>query len=427
MDKVIEIQRELERGRTATEGLLSPLSDDELATQLSPRVPPLTWMLAHIARFEELWILRTIGGAPAIPDAHDHVYGAFRRERQNGAKLPTLKPSAVRAYAGDVRERSLEMLECIDLDAPDVLVRRGFVFGLVLQNELQLQESMLEALQCRTDRGYPVVDSTAPDRAPSGPDEILVSGGAFTLGAEYEPWAYDNELDAHETELPPFRIDRALVTNGEFAEFADDRGYRSRKLWSDAGWEWRASEEVSAPLYWERSSYGWERLRFGKREPITPWEPVQHVSFHEAEAFARWAGKRLPTEVEWERAAGWHDHEGKFRYPWGQTWMGFEASLDRRRWSPAPSGSYAGGVSPVGCVQMAGDVWEWTSSSFEPYPGFVPFPYPECSEVNFGDDVRVLRGGSWATDALVARTSFRRWESPERREAFAGIRCARDA
>ena len=364
-----------------------------------------------------------------IPDVHDHVYDAFRRERSNGAKLPTLKPSAVRAYAADVRERSLDMLERIDLEAPDVLVRRGFVFGLVLQNELQSQESMLEALQLgRTGSEYPVVESAAPDRAPGGPDEIDVPGGTFTLGASYEPWAYDNELEPHEVELPAFRIDRAPVTNGEFAEFVDGRGYRTRKHWSDAGWAWREREEATrtALLGAARATAGSASASDGaSRSP--PWEPVQHVSFYEAEAFAHWAGKRLPTEIEWERAAGWHDHEGKFRYPWGQAWMGFEASLDRRRFSPAPAGSYAGGVSPVGCVQMAGDVWEWTSSSFQPYPGFLPFPYPECSEVNFGDDVRVLRGGSWATDALVARTSFRRWESPERREVFAGFRCARDA
>ena len=423
-----EIRRALERGRSATEELLAPVSDDELAAQSSPHVPPLVWSYAHVARFEELWILRTVGEARPIPDAHDHVYDAFRRERSNGARLPTLKPSAVRAYADDVRERSLAMLERIDLEAPDVLVRHGFVFGLVLQNELQSQESMLEALQCRTGAEYRVVDSaTAPDRAPSGPDELLVPAGTFTLGAMYEPWAYDNELEPHDTELPAFRIDRAPVTNGEFAEFVDSRSYRAQRHWSEAGWAWREREDVHAPLYWERSSFGWERVRFGRTEPITPWEPVQHVSFYEAEAYAHWVGKRLPTEVEWERAAGWHEHEGKFRYPWGQAWMGFEASLDRRRYSPAPAGSYSGGVSPVGCVQMAGDVWEWTSSSFEPYPGFLPFPYPECSEVNFGDDVRVLRGGSWATDALIARTSFRRWESPERREAFAGFRCARDA
>jgi iron(II)-dependent oxidoreductase len=428
VDTVTEIRQQLERGHDGTERLLRPISDDELAAQPSPRVPPLAWTYAHVARFEELWILRVIGGQPPIADVHDHVYDAFRRERQNGARLPTLKPSAVRAYASDVHERSLAMLEHVDFDAPDVLVRRGFVFGLVLQNELQTQEAILEAIQSRAEgRQYPVLESASPDRAPSGPAEILVEGGTFTVGAEYEPWAYDNELAPHEVELAAFHIDRAPVTNGELAAFADDKGYRSHKLWSEKGWEWREREDVKAPLYWERSSYGWERVRFGKREPITPWEPVQHVSFYEAQAFARWAGKRLPTELEWERAAGWHDHEGKFRYPWGQAWMGFEASLDRRRFTPAPAGSYSGGVSPVGCVQMAGDVWEWTSSSFQPYPGFVPFPVPECSEVNFGDDVRVLRGGSWATDAVIARTSFRRWESPEHREAFAGFRCARNA
>ena len=222
-------------------------------------------------------------------------------------------------------------------------------------------------------------------------------------------------------------IDRAPVTNAEFAEFVDGHGYRANKHWSSAGVDWREREGASAPLYWEGGTDGWERVRFGVREPLPSTEPVQHVSFYEAEAFAHWAGKRLPTEAEWERAAAWHDHEGKFRYPWGQAWMGFEASLDRRRFSPAPAGSYSGGVSPVGCVQMVGDVWEWTSSAFQPYPGFVAFPGPECSEVDFGDDVRVLRGGSWATDGLVARASLRRWEHPGRREIFAGFRCARDA
>ena len=308
METRTEIRRALERGRERTDELLAPISDEELAAQMSPRVPPLVWSFAHVARFEELWILRTVGGAKLIPDAHDHVYHAFRRERSNGTKLPTLNPAAARAYAADVRERSLEMLERIDLEAPDILVRRGFVFGLVLQNELQSQESMLETLQSRIGSEYPVEESTAPDRAPGGPDEIEVPGGTFTLGATYEPWAYDNELEPHETELPAFKIDRAPVTNGDFAEFVDDRGYSTHKHWSEAGLAWREREDVRAPLYWEQESFGWERIRFGRREPITPWEPVQHVSFYEAEAYANWAGKRLPTEIEWERAAGWHDH-----------------------------------------------------------------------------------------------------------------------
>jgi iron(II)-dependent oxidoreductase len=423
----VEIRQIMERAREGTQALLEPVSDDELTAQISPLAPPLVWNLAHVASFEELWLLRTVGGAPPLADAHRDVYEALRRARSNGARLPALRADAVRAYSEDVRERAIDLLEHLDLDSPDALVRHGFAFGLVVQNELVSQEAMLEALQLRQGRSYPVPSSSRPDRAPSGPDEILVPGGTFVVGAEHEPWAYDNELEAHEVELGPFVIDRAPVTNAQFAEFVDGRGYRSPRHWSAAGWEWREREDARAPLYWEGGPEGWERVRFGVREPLPPDEPVQHVSFYEAEAFAHWAGKRLPTEIEWERAATWHDHEGKFRFPWGQSWMGFEASLDRRRFSPAPVGSYAGGVSPVGCVQMAGDVWEWTASGFHAYPGFVPFPGPECSEVNFGDDVRVLRGGSWATDGLVARSTLRRWEHPGRREIFAGFRLARDA
>ena len=268
----------MERARAATDAVLEPISDDELAAQISPLAPPLVWSLAHIAYFEELWILQYLGGAPPTRDAHRDVYEAFRRARTNGSRLPTLRAEPVRAYATDVRERALDLLEHVDLESPNALVRRGFAFGLVAQNELQSQEAMLEALQLRSGRSYPVPASSNPDRAPSGPDEIEVPGGTFTLGAEFEPWAYDNELDAHEAELRPFVIDRAPVTNAQFAEFVDGRGYRAAKHWSAAGIEWREREGARAPLYWEGGSDGWERVRFGVREPLPPTEPVQHVS-----------------------------------------------------------------------------------------------------------------------------------------------------
>ena len=422
-----EIRASLERARAATDALLEPIPNDELVAQASPTQSPLVWDYAHIAFFEELWLLRNVKGDPPISHRHDQVYDAFRHERSGRSGPPSLRPAAARAYAEDVRTRVLDALEHLDLDAPNALLRRGFVFGLVIQNELRHQETMLQTLQLRTGLEYPVPEASAPDRAPTGPAEIHVPAGSFVLGAVDEPWAYDNELVAHEVELRPFWIDRAPVTNGQFARFVKDKGYRSKRLWAPGGWEWREREGISAPLYWEQGKDGWERIRFGRREPVPPNEPVQHVSWYEADAFARWAGKRLPTETEWERAAGWNEREGNFRYPWGQAWMGFEASLDHRRFSPAPAGSYGGGVSPVGCVQMGGDVWEWTSSHFQPYPGFLAFPYPEHSEVFFGEEYRVLRGGSWATDALVARTSFRNWDYPHQRQIFAGFRCTRDA
>ena len=424
MEAQLEIRDALERARASTQQLLEPIADDELVAQASVLTSPIVWEYAHVAAFEELWLLRSLNGTPSVSERHREVEEALRHEHDHPA-LPPLRPAAVRAYAEDVRTSVLGALEHLDLDAPNALLRHRFVFGLVIQNELQHQEAMLQTVQLRTGTEYPVPKPTTPDTAPGGPVEIHVPAGSFVLGAVYEPWAYDNELESHEIELRSFWIDRVPVTNRDFAEFVDDRGYHAKRVWSPEGWDWRERKGVSLPLYWEEDDE-WQRVRFGRREPLPPDEPVQHVSWYEADAFARWAGKRLPTEIEWERAAGWHDHEGKFRYPWGQEWMGFEASLDRLRFSPAPIGSYAGGVSPVGCVQMSGDVWEWTSSRFQSYPGFLAFPGPECSEIYFGDAYRVLRGGSWATAALVARTTFRNWDYPYRRQLFAGFRCARD-
>jgi iron(II)-dependent oxidoreductase len=427
VEATLEIRYALELARAGTEAILEPVSDGVLAAKPPAPLPPLVWDFADVAFFEELWLLRNLGNQPRIPDRHEDVYQAFAKRRHSRDGFPTLRPEAVRAYADDVRERVLEALEHTDLEAPNPLLRGRFVFGLVVQHELQAQESLLQTLHALMDTEYHTPRERPPDRAPSGPDEITVPAGVFTLGAVDEPWAYDNELAPHDVELPSYRIDRAPVPNSAFAEFVDDRGYRSRKVWSAEGWEWREHENAVAPLGWEGGKGGWERVRFGRREAVPMNEPVQHVSYWEAEAFAHWAGKRLPTEAEWERAAGWDERRGKMRYPWGQEAMGYEANLGRRHFSPTPVGSYGGGVSPVGCVQMAGDVWEWTTSALEPYPGFLAFPYPELSEIFFGNEYRVLRGGSWATDTLIARTSFRNWQEPGSRHLFSGFRCARDA
>jgi gamma-glutamyl hercynylcysteine S-oxide synthase len=425
MDSRVEIRAALERARAATTELLEPVPDAGLVARVSPLQLPLVWELAQTAHFEELWLLRNLNGSPRL-EGHDDVHEAFRQRGRNG-ELPTLDPDAVRAYAEDVREHVLHVVDHIDLDAPNALLRKGFVFGLALQHELQHQETMLQTLQLDVASEYPTREERPPDSAPAGPDEIYVEGGSFILGATDEPWAYDNELVPHEVDVGAFYIDRHPVTNGQFVEFIAQKGYRTPKHWSAEGWEWRERADVTAPLYWELGADGWERTRFGRREPVPIEEPVQHVSWYEAEAYAKWAGKRLPTEAEWERAAAWDERRGKSRFPWGREFMGYEANLGRRRFRPAPAGSYAGGESPSGCVQLTGDVWEWTSSHFLPYPGFLSFPYPEYSEVYFGEEYRVLRGGSWATDPLIARGSFRNWELPKRRHLFAGFRCARDA
>jgi gamma-glutamyl hercynylcysteine S-oxide synthase len=426
VDAVQVLQERLERTRETTNSLLAPVPGARRAARGSPSHASLTWDLASVASFEETWLLRNLGGSPPDAEQHSEVYDAFRFE-PTASKLPTLGASAVTAYAEDVRERVLAHLERIDLDAPDPLLRNGLVYGIALQNELEAQEKMLETVQL-LGLTYPLPKPLdPPEQAPGGRTDITIGRGSFVLGALDEPWAYDNELASHEVEFKSFRIECIPVTNAAFARFVEDRGYRTRKLWTDDGWAWKEAESVEAPLYWERSDGGWQRTRFGRREPVPPDEPVQHVSAYEADAYARWAGKRLPTEVEWERAASWDTQSGKKRFPWGQEWMEYEANLDRSRFSPTPVGSFGGGGSSAGCLQMAGDVWEWTSSSFQSYPDFLAFPDSDASEAYFGTDYRVLKGGSWATDPFIARTTFRRFEVPSSRALFAGFRCARDA
>jgi iron(II)-dependent oxidoreductase len=256
---------------------------------------------------------------------------------------------------------------------------------------------------------------------------VRVDAGPFPLGAAADgSFTYDNERAQHEVELGAFEIDRTAVTNGAFAEFVADGGYRDRRLWSAEGWAWRASESIELPRYWTADG----RVRaFERIEPVDPALPVMYVSWHEAEAFARWAGKRLPTEAEWEKAASWDGEAGvKHAYPWGEDSPTPErANLDQLAFGPAAADAHPQGAAPCGALGMIGDAWEWTATEFDGYPGFEAYPYPEYSQVFFGEGYRVLRGGSWATRPSVARSTFRNWDHPHRRQIHAGFRCARDA
>src|SRR5437763_798513 len=259
---------------------------------------------------------------------------------------------------------------------------------------------------------------TWPTSAAANPErwaeETLVPGGPFVMGTSTDPWAYDNERPAHTVDLPAFWIDTVPVSNAAYRAFIQDGGYRRSDLWTNDGWAWRQEAGLTAPQFWSPDEGGgWVRERFGVTEPVPPDEPVQHVCWYEADAYARWAGKRLPTEAEWEKAA-----QGAGCSP-ANLW-------DAGRFSPAPVGSFAAAASRWGVRQLIGDVWEWTSSDFAPYPGFRSHPYREYSEVFFGDRFKVLRGGSWATHPLAVRTTFRNWDYPIRRQIFAGFRCCRD-
>jgi gamma-glutamyl hercynylcysteine S-oxide synthase len=418
---------ELHAARNRTLELLAPLSDEELSEQYSPLMSPLVWDLAHTGHFEELWLVRRLSGDRVSEGRFDRIYDAFEAPRPERPNLDLLSPAEARAYLADVRSRVLDVLDEVELDPDDPLLRDAFVYGLIVQHEYQHQETILATLQLR-DAPYPFEDEPLPESLRPPEAEVLVEGGPFVMGTDEEPWAYDNERRAHEVDLPPFWIDTVPVTNGAYLDFVEAGGYADRRHWSEEGWAWRNEAELEHPQFWQRDVSQWTRVRFGRREPLPDAEPVQHVCWYEADAFARWAGKRLPTEAEWEKAATWDPVGEKRSFPWGDEQPGGDhANLGQRRFGPAPSGSFPAGESPWGCRQLLGDVWEWTSSDFTPYPGFEAFPYREYSEVFFGSEYKVLRGGSWATHPVVARPTFRNWDFPIRRQIFAGFRCARDA
>jgi gamma-glutamyl hercynylcysteine S-oxide synthase len=427
-DRKERIARELDRARRRSLGY-TDVEETDLVRQHSPLMSPLVWDLAHVGNYEELWLLREVAGVDPLHPEIDELYDAFRHPRRDRPSLPLLSPAEARSYIGTVRGRVLDALERADLDRPTPLLGGAFVYGMVIQHEQQHDETMLATHQLRV--GPPVVAEGAPlppGRAPAR-SEVLVPGGEFVMGTSTQPWAYDNERPAHLTALPAYWIDVLPVSNAAHAAFLEAGGYDDRRLWSAAGWEWRCAEGLRAPQFWRRDGETWLRRRFGRLEPVPMEEPVQHVCWYEAEAHARWAGKRLPTEAEWEKACGWDPAAGRARrYPWGDDEPSPQrANLGHRAARPAPLGAYPAGASAYGVEQLIGDVWEWTASDFRGYPGFRSFPYREYSEVFFGRDYKVLRGGSWATHPSAVRTTFRNWDHPVRRQIFAGFRLARDA
>ncbi|MFD7319614.1 ergothioneine biosynthesis protein EgtB [Streptomyces sp. NPDC059875] len=414
------------RERTAL--LTSCVEDDELTAQHSPLMSPLVWDLAHIGNQEEQWLWRAVAGRDALRPEIDSIYDAFEHPRASRPSLPLLPPAEARAYASDVRGRVLDVLAATPLEGRP-LVEAAFAFGMIAQHEQQHDETMLITHQLR--KGPQALTAPPPPATDIGPlpAEVLVPGGPFTMGTSDEPWALDNERPAHTRMVPAFFIDTVPVTNGAYMAFVADGGYTDERWWQAEGWAQIRQHDIGAPLFWRRDGGQWMRRRFGVTEPVPEDEPVVHVSWYEADAYARWAGRRLPTEAEWEKAARNDPASGRSRrYPWGDTDPEpVHANLGQRHLRPAPAGSYPEGASPLGVRQLIGDVWEWTSSDFLPYPGFTAFPYKEYSEVFFGPAHKVLRGGSFAVDQVACRGTFRNWDLPVRRQIFSGFRTARDA
>jgi iron(II)-dependent oxidoreductase len=426
------IARALDGNRRETLRLLAPLDDDEVHRQHDPIMSPLVWDLGHVGNYEELWLLRNLGERSLADERLDRIYDAFENPRWTRSDLPLLPRADAHEYLSDVREAVRRVLRSTPLDPAEPLLRGGFVYALVEQHEAQHQETMLQAVDLRTQATpYPRVRHAprVAARRVDDTDRVVVPAGPFTMGSDDATSTYDNERPAHTGHVAAFALDRFPVTCRRYAAFVADGGYGREELWSERGWAWVGETGSAAPQGWiPDAAGGWLVRRFSQLGPLDPREPVEHVSYFEAEAFAGWAGGRLPTEVEWEKAAAHDPATGRTRrYPWGDTPpTPRTANVDRRRRGPAPVGSYPAGASAYGVEQLLGDVYEWTSSPFAPYPGYATFPYAEYSEVFFGGDYRVLRGASWATRPCVARSSFRNWDHPYRRQIFAGVRVAWD-
>jgi iron(II)-dependent oxidoreductase len=409
MSLASDLTRELVDARARTLEVVRDLTDAQLMGPRLSIVNPLRWEIGHLAWFQEKWVLRRQGAPSLLPDA-DALYDSAAVPHDTRWDLPLPTRPATLDYMDQVLRRAISRAHSVER----VEDREAYFLRLATYHEDMHAEAFL---MTRQTLAYPAPDLgptfTASEGGPH-PGDALVPGGTYKIGATLDlPFVFDNEKWAHPVKLRPFRIAKAPVTNAEFAAFVEGGGYRDRRHWSEEGWAWRTAAEAEHPVHWTRNASAWNRRRFDATAPLEPHHPVIHVSWHEAEAYCRWAGRRLPTEEEWEVAAA-----GKAPL------TSDRANLDGRWGGCADVGAFPAGDSTSGCRQMFGNVWEWTASVFGPYPGFVVDPYKEYSEPWFGNH-RVLRGGSWATRTRLLRPTWRNFYTPDRRDVFAGFRtCA---
>jgi iron(II)-dependent oxidoreductase len=418
---------ELREARGRTLALVADLAGArEFGPQLAIVNPP-RWELGHVSWFQEYWCLRRVDADPfsperrasILPDA-DRLYNSASVPHAARWTLPLPDFAATLRYAEAVLGATLEKLAA-PRDATET-----YCASLALRHE----EMHAEAFHyTRQTHGYGAPALVPAREHPAGgrvAGDAEIAGGAFTLGAARggAGFVFDNEKWSHPVVVRPFRMSRAKVSNAEFAAFVDDGGYRRRGFWSEEGWSWLAAAGRRAPLYWGRRGGRWHVRRFDRWIALPPDEPALHVNWFEAQAYCRYAGRRLPTEPEWEFAASWDPAARRKRAnPWGDApWAPERACL--RQLGPASVHAYPGGDSPCGVRQMIGNCWEWTADAFGPYPGFSPDPYREYSAPWFGTH-KVLRGGAFASSPRIAHATYRNFFTPERADVFAGLRtCA---
>lgn len=414
-DLVAQLREVRHRTRRLTEDLSSP----ELMGPYLEIVNPVLWELGHIAWFHEYWTLRGAAGRAPLIERGDTLWDSSNVAHKTRWHLDLPDRAGTYGYLADVLARQEELL------GRSVDEATRYSYDLSIRHE-DMHVEALTYMRQTSSNAPPGIGAPSP-RGGALAGDAAVPGGAWRLGSTAsDGFIFDNEKWAHETPLAPFRIARAAVTNAEFADFIEAGGYATREFWSAEGWAWRESHRAERPVYWQPRHDGvWSWRRYRTVEPLQPHAAVVFVNWFEADAWCRWARRRLPTEAEWEAAAIGAPDGSRRRWPWGDappdatranTDFAFDGTIDVAA-LPASDSAF-------GCRQMIGNVWEWTSSAFEPFAGFSADPYVDYSRPWFGTR-KVLRGGAWATSARIARPAYRNFFTPDRRDVFAGFRtCA---
>ena len=417
-----ELRRDLLDARARTLEIVSDLERDALMGPRLPIINPLLWEIGHLAWFQENWVLRHYAGEPLTRDDADALYDSMKVPHDTRWDLPLPDRQETLDYMRRVMERILSKVRSDPVDP-----RLAYFVRHVTYHEDMHGEAFIYTRQTI---GYspPPIGSATRRNLPSGyrlPEgDASIRGGVFDLGSlpGREPFVFDNEKWGHPVRIEPFAIARRAATQGEMAEFVMDHGYMRENLWTPEGWQWRTGTQARHPLYWRFSNGTWEVREFDRWMPLVHDLAMIHLNWYEADAYCRWAGRRLPTEAEWELAAASTD---KRRFPWGEEQPETHANLDAILGGAVNVNAFSDGDTPSGLRQLIGNVWEWTSSTFHPFPGFVPDPYRDYSEPWFDGRHMVLRGGAWPTRSRLIRNTWRNFYPKDRSDVFAGFRtCA---
>ncbi|MCG8353852.1 MAG: SUMF1/EgtB/PvdO family nonheme iron enzyme [Chloroflexales bacterium] len=417
-------QRELE--------VLSGLTDEQMYGSKMRIIEPPIWEMGHVGWFQERWILRNLYGEAPLWSNADTLYDSFNIPNAERWDLAFPSYQETLDYITAILQRCLKRIT-----EQELTDEAAYFYRIVTNHEDMHGETMVHIRQTL---GYPAPPIANTRLMPPPidydfePHDVAIPGGTFMLGATQDmPFVLDNEKWAHPVELAPFHISAMPVTIAQYQAFVEAGGYQAREYWSAEGWEWRRKAGAEQPMYWHREVDGsWQRRVFDQYCPLDPFLPMMNVNFYEANAYCAWAGRRLPTEAEWEAAAaaepgsnGRSFTQVKRLYPWGNESPSPErANLDSAALGLVDVRALPKGDSAFGCRQMLGNVWEWTADTFDAYPGFEIDPYETYSAPSFGQQ-KVLRGGCWVTRSRVIRNTWRNFYTPDRNNIFAGFRtCA---